>query len=195
MAFPSLKNFTITPDSAAKATEWFKQKVRDLHATATFHGVGHSRHNIPLPGHMFLFHYDAKLKDKLPYWDRYPLVLPFNVQSDRFWGLNLHYLPYEYRVLVLAALNKLVVDSKISEQKRMELSWALLRESMRIKYIRPCVHQYLLQGNHVQSKFLMIDSDEWIAACLLPVEDFAKAKKPGTYTKFDKRQVWNDSLK
>jgi hypothetical protein len=30
-----------------------------------------------LPGNMYMFFYDAKLKDKLPYWDMFPLVLPF----------------------------------------------------------------------------------------------------------------------
>ncbi len=198
MAIPNiLKNFRVSADSVRKATDWFRQKVRDLHLQTIPHNIGLTTVNKPLIGHMFLFNYDAKYKDKLPYWDTYPLVLPFNIQSDRMWGLNLHYLPPDYRLMVLAALDKLVVDSKITDQKRMEMSWQILSESTRINYIKPCVHQYLLTGNHVQSKLLLIDSEEWLNAALLPFEAF-KARDPnkeGRYNKFDKKQVWRDSLK
>ena len=27
-----------------------------------------------LPGNMYMFFYDAKLKDKLPYWDMFPFI-------------------------------------------------------------------------------------------------------------------------
>ena len=46
-----------------------------------------------LPGNMYMFFYDAKLKDKLPYWDAFPLVLPFRKVPGGFFGLNLHYIP------------------------------------------------------------------------------------------------------
>ncbi len=195
MALPFLKNFKVGAESVKKASEWFKQKIRDLHLQTIPHGVGLTTTTVPLPGHMFLYHYDAKFKDELPYWDTYPLVLPFNVKSDRFWGLNLHYLPPEYRLMLLGALNKLVVDSKISNQKRMEMSWHILSESTRLNYIKPCVHQYLLTGNHVKSKLLLIDSEEWYNAVLLPLEAFKGKNKDGKFVNVDKRRVWNDSLR
>lgn len=189
-------NLKITPDTVRKASDWFKQKIKDLHLQTIPHNVGHSVTNKPLIGHMFLFNYDAKMKRELPYWDTYPLVLPFNIKSDRFWGLNLHYLPPDYRLMLLAALNKLVVDSKISKQKRMELSWQLIQESSRLNVIKPTVHQYLLTGNHVQSKFLLIDSEEWYNAALLPFEAFKSYDaKSDRFVKFDKRTVWNDSIR
>ncbi len=194
----SLKNLKITPDSINKAKEWFGRKIKDLHFNASFHGVGHSRMNKPLPGHMFLFHYDAKLKDELPYWDTYPLVLPFNVKSDRFWGLNLHYLPPMYRLQLLAALNKLVVDSKISDQKKMEMSWGILKESTRLNLVKPCVHSYLFTGNHIRSNFMMIDSEEWYQAVLLPLEAFKRRdplSEKAKYVNFDKKDVWIDSMR
>lgn len=195
MALPFLKNLKINSDSVKKAAEWFKQKIRDLHLQTIPHGIGLTTTTTPLIGHMFLYNYDAKYKEELPYWDTYPLVLPFNVKSDRFWGINLHYLPPEYRLMLLGALNKLVVDSKITNQKRMEMSWNILSESTRLNYIKPTVHQYLLKGNHVKSKLLLIDSEEWYNAVLLPLEAFKGMNKDGKFVTVDKKQVWRDSLR
>lgn len=195
MALPFLKNLKINSDSVKKAAEWFKQKIRDLHLQTIPHGIGLTTTTTPLIGHMFLYNYDAKYKEKLPYWDTYPLVLPFKVKSDRFWGINLHYLPPEYRLMLLGALNKLVVDSKISNQKRMEMSWNILSESSRLNYIKPTVHQYLLKGDHVKSKLLLIDSEEWYNAVLLPLEAFKGMNKDGKFVTVDKKQVWRDSLR
>lgn len=195
MALPFLKNLKINSDSVKKAAEWFKQKIRDLHLQTIPHGIGLTTTTTPLIGHMFLYNYDAKYKEELPYWDTYPLVLPFNVKNDRFWGINLHYLPPEYRLMLLGALNKLVVDSKISNQKRMEMSWNILSGSTRLNYIKPTVHQYLLKGNHVKSKLLLIDSEEWYNAVLLPLEAFKGMNKDGKFVTVDKKQVWRDSLR
>ena len=189
-------NLKITPDSIQKATDWFKRKIRDLHLGTLPYDIGFKNMKNPLVGHMFLFHYDAKLKETLPYWDTYPLVLPFNVLNDRFYGLNLHYLPYEYRLQLLGALGKLIKDSTISDQKKFELTWGILKESSRMNLIQPCVKQYLLSGNHVQSKLLMIHSDEWFNAVLLPLEAFkAKDKNKDRFVTYDKHEVWRDSIK
>ena len=52
-------------------------------------------------GSMYLFRYDAKFKDKLPYFDAFPLCLPFEPTNNGFWGINLHYLPYLLRVKIV----------------------------------------------------------------------------------------------
>jgi len=68
-----------------------------------------------LPGNMYMFLYDAKLKDKLPYWDMFPLVLPFRKVPGGFFGLNLHYIPYQVRFKLLAAMHDLAYDAKVTE--------------------------------------------------------------------------------
>ena len=49
----------------------------------------------PEIGKMYLFQYDAKHKKILPYWDRFPLIFPFDYAKDGFYGINLHYLPVD----------------------------------------------------------------------------------------------------
>ena len=43
-------------------------------------------------GRLNMFLYDPKYKDKLPYYDVFPLVLPIQRYSDGFLGINFHYL-------------------------------------------------------------------------------------------------------
>src|SRR4051812_41636100 len=45
------------------------------------------------PGEMIFFMYDAKWKDKLPFFDRFPLIFPVEMYPNGFAGMNLHYLP------------------------------------------------------------------------------------------------------
>ena len=35
-----------------------------------------------MPGHLYMFAYDPKLKKELPYYDRFPLVFPFSKTPD-----------------------------------------------------------------------------------------------------------------
>ena len=44
-------------------------------------------------GKMYMFFYDAKYKDTLPFFDIFPLVFPIEFYSEGFLGINLHYLP------------------------------------------------------------------------------------------------------
>ena len=59
-------------------------------------------------GNMYMMFYDAKTKDKLPYCDRFPLVIPFDTVSVKngFYGINLHYIAPIARVGLLEQLYK-----------------------------------------------------------------------------------------
>ena len=43
-------------------------------------------------GRMSMFFYDPKFKNRLPYYDTFPLVLPLETMRGGFIGLNFHYL-------------------------------------------------------------------------------------------------------
>ncbi len=57
-----------------------------------------------MPGRLYMYAYDPKMKKELPYYDRFPLVFPFSKTQDGFIGLNMHYLPYPLRVGLLDKL-------------------------------------------------------------------------------------------
>jgi hypothetical protein len=137
-----------------------------------------------IPGEMYLFAYDAKTKDTLPYWDMFPLVFPFKKLKDGFIGLNMHYLPYAMRVRLLDRLMDFKTNSLLNDTTRLRYSWSTIQGVSRFKMAEPCVHRYLT--DHIQSPLKKIDSNDWATALLLPVERFVGASK---------QRVWTESLK
>lgn len=128
-----------------------------------------------LPGSMYMYHYTPKYKDTLPFYDRFPLIFPFRVESDRFWGLNLHYLPLTYRAKLMDALYDLANNTRFDESTRLRLSYSTLQRAAKFRYFAPCVKQYL--KNQMDSRFLYIYPSEWDIALFLPTERFQKATK------------------
>jgi hypothetical protein len=50
-----------------------------------------------MPDAAYMFFYDPKYKETLPYYDSFPLVIPFNKDATSFIGINFHYLPIMLR--------------------------------------------------------------------------------------------------
>lgn len=134
------------------------------------------------PGHMHMFFYDPKTKDKLPFYDRFPLVIIVDTAPGGFVGLNLHYLAPGIRAQFLDKLGSTLSDTRYTKDTRFRLSYDLLKSASRLKEFKPCFKRYLTK--HVKSQISKVDSKDWDIAIFLPTEDFAKKGK---------RAVWNDS--
>lgn len=131
------------------------------------------------PGFLYLFNYDPKTKEDLPYYDRFPLVFPFEKTEDGFLGLNLHYIPPIYRARLMDNLYGLVNNERYDETTKLRMSYRMLNSAARYKYFKPCVKRYL--SSHVRSKFLQIPANEWDIALFLPLERFTKKSKSTVY--------------
>lgn len=129
----------------------------------------------PMIGKMYFYYYNAKTKDKLPYWDRFPLVLPIEQYSDGFLGLNLHYLDYESRAILLDNLMEFKNNNANDYSTYLRLSYNMLGGIKKYKKARHCLKRYLF--GYVQSNFIEIYADEWNTAIFLPVERFQKKSK------------------
>ena len=127
-------------------------------------------------GRLCMFFYDPKLKQKLPYYDRFPLVIPIQLYNDGFLGLNLHYIPPNYRAVLMDTLYNSVYRNKhLDEKKRIMISYQIVIGAARNRYYVPCVKRYLY--THQRSKFFLIEPKDWNFALFLPTERFAKASK------------------
>lgn len=136
-------------------------------------------------GKMYMFFYNPKTKDKLPYYDRFPLIFPFEKTNDGFLGLNLHYLPYPQRALLMDGLYDLVNNENYDNDTRLKrLSYERLNSAARYRFYKPCIKRYLT--NHVQSRFFEVHPTEWDIALFLRTERFEKANK---------QKVWQESRK
>jgi hypothetical protein len=122
-------------------------------------------------GKLYFFYYDPKHKDKLPIYDRFPLVFPIEGYSDGFLGLNLHYLYWGERKALLDQLMKYRSDSRMDERTRLKLSYQLLANTKKLRgRASTCIKRYLT--SHVVGRFIEITPNEWEYALNLPVEIF-----------------------
>lgn len=117
-------------------------------------------------GKMFFYHYEPKHKDTLPVYDKFPLVLPMEMYSDGFLGLNLHYLDPMNRLYLLDLLHDFISNTKYDDTTRFKLSYQVLASSKRYKIIEGCIKRYLF--GHIMSSMIYIEPDSWETAIFLP---------------------------
>ena len=99
-----------------------------------------------------------------------------------FLGLNFHYLAPKHRAILMDQLKMFANNKKYDETTKLRLSYNMLKGFTKIKRAKPTVHRYL--NSKVNSKFVLVNADEWEVALFLPVERFKKATK---------KQVWAHS--
>jgi len=133
-------------------------------------------------GRMYMFFYDPKWKEKLPYYDRFPLIFVIRNYPDGFLGMNLHYLPPILRATLMDALYRIEKNDNPRQSKKLKMSYELLNGASQYKFFKPTVKRYLF--NHVRSRFLWVPAEEWDIALMLPTERFKKARK---------NRVWKES--
>lgn len=126
-------------------------------------------------GHMHMFFYDPKTKEKLPYYDSNPLIFPIEMYDDGFLGINLHYLNPFFRVKLMDALWNNLSNDKFDETTKLKISYKILKGISEARMFKPCVKRYL--NTHVRSRFLRIPVNQWDFSICLPVERFVKANK------------------
>ena len=120
----------------------------------------------PSAGRMSMFFYDPKFKQRLPYYDTFPLVLPLEPMRGGFIGLNFHYLKPGARVAFLRSLADTTNNKKFDSTTRYRIPW---RNNL---YMRKTAKHYLF--SQVRSSFLNITADEMAIAIFLPVARFKK---------------------
>lgn len=173
-----------------KSAVWFQSQVTKLRDVSLrtpqnlMRGDQESKGTRIVPGTMIMYIYDPKYKDTLPYYDMFPLGLPFKLVPDGFYSLNLHYLPYNLRVLLMDRLMQFKTDSNMDEKTKIRFSWQLIDGVSRFAAAKPCVKHYLY--DHVRSPFKAIHSSDWATALMLPVEKFVGATP---------QDVWKDSTR
>ena len=134
-------------------------------------------------GQMFLYVYDPKTKETMPFYDVLPLIFMFEFRDDGWLGINFHYLPLIWRFRLLA---KLLENAQLPmmPDERLQLNWEYLGNIAKFPECRPAVKRYL--SNHVRSRLKRIDPQDWASAIALPMEHFEKATK---------QDVWKDSTR
>lgn len=166
-----------TPTSSVR---WYQDNIRKLglnnvpEQQVLKSSIGEFVTSIQI-GSMYLFRYDPKTADTLPYYDTFPLVVPFRKTSDGFYGLNFHYLPYLIRLRLLDRMMKLINTKGITETTRMRLNWNLLTNVSQYPGATACVKRYLYY--HINSRVMQIYPNDWRKTVMLPIDNFEKKSR------------------
>lgn len=180
------EKYKYDPSIVTKSRTWFSQQAKllrseGLRPSRVYQNSGTAVTSIK-PGSLYMFFYDPKTKDTLPHYDVFPLVFPFQKTENGFMGLNMHYLSYRFRVILLDNLLKFKNTKGVNETTRLKYSWSILKAISKHKLVEPCVKSYLT--DHLVSKLKIISPTDWTTAMMLPVESFKKASV---------NQVWKKS--
>ena len=165
-----------------RSVEWFKNKIAEFGKPGALDLIRDGKRNrTPFYGRLNMFFYDPKLKKTLPYYDKFPLVLPLKSTNNGFIGINFHYLPIALRIRLLDRLVDFSNNENFDETTVLNLSYTAVKG---IRAVKPTLHKYL--SGYVRSRFRRIDADEFTIATLLPVQRFKKESAD---------KVWSDSRK
>ena len=155
--------------SGKEPYQWYRNRIKELgtpsQAQLIRDGKITGRVNF---GALNMFIYDPKLKNKLPYYDTFPLVLPIEKYRDGFLGINFHYLPYALRARLLSRLDP-------------NANYSALKN---VKLVKPTLKRYL--NTNVRSRFRKLEEEDFMTAIMLPVQRFRKSSAS---------KVWSDSRK
>lgn len=175
------------PARTQDARDWFRetaQKISRINERELMRGDASRLTSKTIIGSMYMYYYDPKYKEELPYYDRFPLVFPFRRVPGGFYGLNLHYLPLPLRARLMDGLYDYANNTRYDESTKVKMNFSLLQSVSKLKFFAPCVKHYL--DEHVRSRFMYVYPSEWDVALFLPTERFAKKTKT---------QVWSESKK
>lgn len=176
------------------AREWYRNQAKNVTKSGSKTGVtgesvirqSRTKASARIEfGNMYLFEYDAKHKDTLPYYDRFPLIFPINSAKGGFLGINMHYLPPQLRAKLMDALYDTVTNKKYDDTTRLRLSYNLLNGAAKFKEFKPTIKHYL--NKQVKSRFIYISPAEWDVALFLPMARFIGASKQKVYA--DSRKI------
>ena len=190
-------NYKFTIKSATEAIKWFRQKIQDLkkdriQLETTSRKINQrdllasfpvATNNVFQTGKMYLFNYDPINRKTLPYYDTFPLILLTDINKDGFFGINLHYLPVEQRMVFLSNIVPQKGMYQEGQLQRLYMSYDSIKDIQEFQFFKPCFKKYLT--SRVRSQIRLIPVDDWGYAAALPIESFKKETK---------QKVWRDSM-
>lgn len=168
----------------AESRDWFLRKIRsitNIPAARILNDDSLEVRSRPLIGRMFMFLYDPKHKETLPYYDRFPLILMIGPAEKGFYGLNLHYLPPRQRAMFFDRLMDNMNNKKLDETTRFRLSYNMLSSTAKLRAYAPCFKHYLYK--HIVSKTVEVLPNEWEIALFLPTDSFVGQKNVSIWQK------------
>ena len=170
-----------------ESQKWFRNKLKNIgqvNRQKLLRDSALQRVARPRMGDMYMFFYDPKHKETLPYYDTFPLIIMVEKAPGGFYGLNMHYLPPVLRAKLFDGLAK--SDERYDENTRFRARYRLLQSVRKLKYFKPCFKHYLTK--HVEGRISKVEAPEWEIALFMPTQRFKKATATKVYA--DSRKAY-----
>lgn len=171
----------IRNDGAAtnnKSAKWFAETLKT--------GIRGHKVSKPMPGKVYAYIYDAKHKDTLPFWDKYPLIIYLGLgtqgSTQLMYGLNMHYIPPKARQQLLEDLLKQYANtSTITNKTKLKINWSNVKGYAGADKM---IKAYL-PGN-IKGPMVEIKPDDWANVVLMPLQQFMSKGK-----RYSSSKVWS----
>jgi len=163
-----------------RSADWFRKKIIELETTMKIKtdqaGLmkttrDHQSTKI-LPGTLVFFSYDPKYKEKLPYYDMFPLSFIIGIDKGHMTGINFHYLAIPVRIKLYDMMYKIASMTHLPTQQVLALNWKLLSNISKFPMVVPAIKKY--RFDHIRSRFIKIDIEDWKTAIMLENAQFKK---------------------
>lgn len=174
----------ITPRTDA-SRKWFRDEVRNnknINRRKLLKDPALEARNRARVGSMYMYFYDPKHRETLPYYDAFPLTIMVEPVPGGFYGLNLHYLPPALRAKLFDSIVELTNNKRYDESTRFKLTYNMLKSASKMRFFKPCFKHYLY--SQIEGRVAMVEAPAWEMALFLPTEQFRKSSKTA---------VWKDS--
>lgn len=171
------KEFGHTRINSKKSWDWFRTYIRKnlngMRTSQIMRGNPDIR-STPMPGDFYFYVYDAKYKNKLPYFDAFPLTLILDVYDKGFIGINFHYLSPKHRMWLFSELSELKSSARYNNRTRIIATYERMQMLAQFPLVQHGLKKYLF--THTRSKFIRVDPSVWGLCIQLPVERFNVSK-------------------
>lgn len=164
-----------------RSVQWYVRAVRqyargvNTFAEARQTDLGKQARNLDV-GKMYMFSYDPKWKETLPYYDTVPLVIAVDTIPGGFSGINLHYLAPTLRANLL---DKLYPLTEVDDKSTLRSAWSFVKNFSRFPEVRGSVKKYLTVN--ITGELIEVNPQNWKAAIFLPVQNFVGATERTVY--------------
>lgn len=181
-SFRSQLKKTASQSAAAnnnKSLKWFKGVIDDA--------VRGRKVSRPEVGKIYTYAYDAKYKNELPYWDRYPLIIYLGNYKAKngntnMLGLNLHYIPPRARQAFLEELLPRANTDTISNKTKLKINWSMVKG---MRGSDQMIKAYI--PKRIRSGIKEVKPSDWINIIFLPIQQFVSKGK-----RYSANKVWRN---
>ena len=158
--------------------EWFFEKIEEMADMRMSRQEVKQQYPIAkrqILGQMYMFFYSPLTKNKLPYYDRFPLVILLEAHKETFMGLNLHYLPIDLRQQLYYRLLPRATTSVFNEFTRLRIDYSFLKSRNSLRAFKPCVKRY--RYDQMIGRMAHVPANEWELTVHLPLALWRKSSE------------------